>query len=260
MLRLAQESDAPKVAALCKNIPVFGNQALMFWHTFGSRWQTCCLWLGGPEDGPPNYALCRYETYFTVAGFPCREQLGELARFLQMQPVETLEGDAQVIGLLSPLLGGTPRCCPIVSYRGQSRLDPAAAPCREFSRFFTAMAACCSPAPPKEPWLGRVFPLVQQQCCSLVAFTGADGAIFCGGALETAPQSKTATITSLFTSAPFRGQGYGQRMAEHLCAVAAAQGRQVYLVCGQPSLAGYYQRFGFIPCGSQGFLRLPCKG
>ena len=150
-------------------------------------------------------------------------------------------------------MGKTPRLSPIMAYSGKGRADPLVRPCREFSSFFNAMAPYCSPAPQKEDWLGRVFPLVQQGYCTLAAICDEQG-IVCGAALETAPPSNAAVITSLFTREGCRGRGFAGRMVSHLCAVAQENHKQVFLVCGQPSLASYYRKLGFANAGSRGFI------
>ena len=257
MLRLVREEDIPLLVSLCQSSPVFGSQALSLWHSFG-RQKSCFLqqssfWLGGPREGPPVYALCHYENHFVAVGAVEGEALVELAEFLNTQPVQSLEGEGQLITALARILGKTPRLSPIMAYSGKGRADPLVRPCREFSSFFNAMAPYCSPAPQKEDWLGRVFPLVQQGYCTLAAICDEQG-IVCGAALETAPPSNAAVITSLFTREGCRGRGFAGRMVSHLCAVAQENHKQVFLVCGQPSLASYYRKLGFANAGSRGFI------
>ena len=119
MLRLVREEDIPLLVSLCQSSPVFGSQALSLWHSFG-RQKSCFLqqssfWLGGPREGPPVYALCHYENHFVAVGAVEGEALEELAEFLQTQPVQSLEGEGQLITALARILGKTPRLSPIMA-------------------------------------------------------------------------------------------------------------------------------------------------
>lgn len=264
MIRLATREDQDAILALCARDPWNGTEVMTACLSLCADhrnvdWRYCDIWIGASESRlhAPQYLLCRIGGSYRMVGAPhSPARREELQQFLSLQLPGKLIARSEDLEEFAACCPGQELSAPAPQMLCCSRLGPCGEEddriqsCQSLWSLYEVLADA-----------DEAFrDISQDELTARLRFLQRGGAQFfelreqgrvvsVGGILMPEP-SEYGLIVDLCTRRESRGKGYAARMVDRLCSEAFLQGKIPALLCGNRSLAAYYERMGFEQEGS----------